>query len=106
MRGAVTQAGAIAAASALRYGRVLAEIQARYQSALMRALLEQAPLEQDGADQRALADDLRAWLREIGEAANQEARRLQAELDKLSELIAQITAAGTPTPSRQHRAKE
>ena len=40
MRGAVTQAGAIAAASALRYGRTLAEIQTRYQSALMRALLK------------------------------------------------------------------
>ena len=101
MRGAVTQAGAIAATSALRYGRTLAEIQTRYQSALMRALLEQ-----DGADQRALADDLRGWLREIGEAANQEARRLQSELDQLSELIAQIMAAGTPAPPRQHRAKE
>ena len=67
----------------------------------MRALLEQ-----DGADQRALADDLRGWLREIGEAANQEARRLQSELDQLSELIAQIVAAGTPAPPRQHRAKE
>ncbi len=101
MRGAVTQAGAIAATSALRYGRALAEIQTRYQSALMRALLEQ-----DGTDQRALADDLRGWLREIGEAANQEARRLQSELDQLSELIAQIMAAGTPAPPRQHRAKE
>ena len=102
MRGAVTQAGAIAATSALRYGRALAEIHTRHQSALMRALLEQ-----DGTDQRALADDLRGWLREIGEAANQEARRLQSEaLHPLSELIAQIMAAGTPAPPRQHRAKE
>ena len=106
MRGAVTQAGAIAAASALRYGRALAEIQTRYQAVLMRALLEQAPLEQGGADQRALADELRAWLREIGETANQEARRLQSELDRLSELVAQIIAVGTPAPPRQHRAKE
>ena len=101
MRGAVTQAGAIAAASALRYGRALAEIQARHQASLISALIEQ-----NGTDQRALGDDLRAWLREIGDAANQEARRLQSELDHLSELIAHIIAAGTPAPPRQHRAKE
>ena len=98
----MAQAGAIAAASALRYGSALAEIQSRYQSALMRALLDR-----EGGDQREVADDLRAWLREIGEAANQEARRLQADLDRLSELVAQITAADGPPPrARQHRAKE
>ena len=44
---------------------------------------------------------------QLGEAANQEARRLRdQELDQLSELIAQIVAAGTPAPPRQHRAKE
>jgi len=101
MSPAIAQAGMVAAASTLRYWRTLAELQARYQSSLMQAVADRA-MGQDGAaspaDSRVLADDLRAFLREVGDAAMQEARRLQQELEQVSESIAQVADQATPSP--------
>ena len=59
---------------------------------------------------RVLADGLRAFLREIGEAAAQEARRLQMELEQVGESIARAAGPAGPSPHpdyrRRHRVKE
>jgi hypothetical protein len=50
------------------------------------------------AGSRVLADELRAYLREVGDAAMQEARRLQHELEAVSESIAEVADQATPSP--------
>lgn len=101
---AMAEAGMIAATSTLRYWRALAEICARHQSSLMQATLDRATDRSAASptECRVLADELRAFLREIGEAATQEARRLQMELEQVGESIARAAAA-EPPPDRGHR---
>ena len=119
MSPAIAQAGIVAAASTMRYWRALAELQARYQSSLMQAVADRSKGQTAAApaDGRLLADELRAFLREIGDAAMQEARRLQHELEAVSESIAQAADQETPSPHfnpdhperphrRPHRVKE
>jgi hypothetical protein len=57
-----------------------------------------------------LADELRAFLREIGEAATQEARRLQMELEQVGEAVARAATPAKQPPHpdhrRRHRVKE
>ena len=94
---------------------VLAELHARYQGGLMRAVASRASGQAavPASECRELADELRAWLREIGDAATREARRLQAELDAIGEEIAEAADAATPAPTatgtdprpRRHRVK-
>jgi ElaB/YqjD/DUF883 family membrane-anchored ribosome-binding protein len=58
---------------------------------------------------RMLADEVRAFLREIGDAATQEARRLQQELEKLNESVARAVDQATPSQHqhrRRHEVKE
>ena len=101
MSPAIAQAGIVAAASTLRYWRTLAELQARYHSSLMQAVAERGTEQAAAAspaDSRLLADELRAFLREVGDAAMQEARRLQHELEQVSESIAQVADQATPSP--------
>jgi hypothetical protein len=119
MSPAIAQAGLVAAASTMRYWGALAELQARYQSSLMQAVADRSKGQTAAspADGRVLADELRAFLREVGDAAMQEARRLQHELEEVSESIAQVTDQVTPSPDyhpdhqerphrRPHRVKE
>jgi hypothetical protein len=106
---ALAEAGMIAAISAFRYGRALTEICARHQGSVVQAMLDRASGHAGPAatDSRVLVDDLRACLREIGEAASLEARRLQAELDQVSESLARVAAGDAPPPNpRPHRVKE
>jgi len=109
---AMAEAAMIAAASTLRYWRALAEICARRQSSLMQAAVDRATDRPavSPAECRVLADELRAFLREIGEAATQEARRLQIELEQVGEAVARSAApAGSPPHPdhrRRHRVKE
>jgi hypothetical protein len=101
MSPAIAQAGVVAAASTLRYWRTLAELQARYQSSLMQGVADRRTGQAAAAspaDSRVLADELRAFLREVGDAAMQEARRLQHELEQVSESIAQVADQATPSP--------
>jgi hypothetical protein len=86
----MAQTWLICATSTLRYWRDLADVYARYQQALMRSAAPPAtpqPLTPDSED-RVLADELRACLREIGDVAVQEARRLQTELERIGETVA------------------
>jgi hypothetical protein len=98
---ALTDAWRISATSALRYGQALMAVQLRYQAALLHAMSERA----NGrpAETLVLADDARAFLREIGDTAEREARRLHMELDQVSEALAQALAQATDPadPSRR-----
>jgi hypothetical protein len=100
MSPAIVQAGMVAAASTIRYWRALAGLQARYGSSLMQAVANRGTGQAAAspADCRLLADELRAFLREVGDAAMQEARRLQHELEQVSESIAQVADQVTPSP--------
>jgi hypothetical protein len=88
----------ICATSALRYWRDLTDVYARYQPALSRSAAPRStpqPLTPDSED-RVLADEVRACLREIGDVAMREARRLQTELERISEAVARGLEPGAP----------
>lgn len=114
MSPAMAQAWMVSVGSAFRYCRTLAEVHARYQGALVQAAVDRSSgqMAVPASECRVLADELRTWLREIGDAAMLEARRLQAELDVVGEQIARVADATTPTDSgvdpraRRHRVKE
>lgn len=113
MSPAVAEAGMIAAASTLRYWRALAEIHMRYQASLVQAVTDRATGQAIAppAECRIVADELRAFLREIGDAAMQEARRLQSELEVVGESVARTAEQAGPAPPqnghrRRHRVKE
>jgi len=106
---ALAEAAMIAAISAARYSRALAEICARHQGSVVQTMLDSARGRTASAttESRVLIDDLRACLREIGEAASLEARRLQAELDQVSESLARAAAGDAPPSNpRPYRVKE
>jgi hypothetical protein len=104
---AMAQACMVAAASTLRYWRALAELHGRHQASLMQAFADRATGHATASPEecRVLADGLRAFLREIGDAAEQEARRLQRELEEVSESIARTAdkATSPPQPLEQPR---
>jgi hypothetical protein len=110
---AIAQAWMVTAGSAVRYWQTLAEVHSRYQGALVQAAVDRASGQAAAppSGHRVLADELRAYLREIGDSAMLEGRRLQAELEGLGEQIADAADAATPTNSgfdprgRRHRVK-
>ena len=115
MTPAVAQAWMVATASTWRYWRALADIHARHQGSLTQAVVDRVTNQAAAspAECRVLADELRTYLREIGDAASLEARRLQAALELVGESIARATDQASPQAQRpgleyrrQHRAKE
>lgn len=85
----VMQMSIICATSTLRYWRGLGEVYARYQPALLRSAARAMPQPSMAeAEDRLLADELRACLRETGDVAEEEARRLQTELERIGEAVA------------------
>jgi len=115
MTPAVAQAWMVATASTLRYWRALADIHARHQGSLVQAMVDRVTNQAAAspAECRVLADELRTYLREIGDAASLEARRLQAALEQVGESIARAADQASPQAHqpgleyrRQYRAKE
>jgi hypothetical protein len=97
---ALMDAAAIASGSALRYGQRLTEVFARHQGALTSAA--SAHLSADGPSPeqaRAEVEELRSFLREVGQTALLEARRLDQELEHLGEAVAQ--SASEPDTKRR-----
>jgi hypothetical protein len=93
----------IGAASTLRYWRELLGIYGKHQPALMQRLAWRA-MTQSSAPQTEdllLVDTVRACLREIGDAAVQEARRLASELEQIAEAVAR--AVDEPGPAAAYR---
>ena len=99
---ALGEACMIGAASAMRYWSALAELGLRYEASLVQTVADQTTGRSvaSPADCRVYADELRAFLRGVGDVANLEARLLQRDLERVSETIAQ--AADQATPSHHH----
>jgi hypothetical protein len=76
--------------STLRYWRGLADVYGRHQGSLIEAAARRtmAPSPIAETEDRMLVDELRAFFREIGEVATQEARRLESELEQIGEALA------------------
>jgi hypothetical protein len=100
---AVIEAGTIASGSAMRYGQQLTEIFSRHQAALANgASARLSGTEIDAEAARAEAEEFRRVLREVGETALREARRLNHELDGLSERVARgFAPPGDPDYKRR-----
>jgi hypothetical protein len=80
----------------LRYSSAVAEALVRYEAGLARLApdLAREGLGASASDTRVLVDETRTLLRRVGDAASQEARRAQYELEKVGEAIACAAAAG------------
>ena len=79
--GFVGQTWMVAASSGLRYLARLAQMYGERQAGLWRALMS-GGLSLD--ERRVMIDELRAYVRDLGEVSLQEARLLQSELERLS----------------------
>ena len=90
---ALLQAGMVSTASSLRYWNALLSLMLRYDANVLQILSSHFTDNTGTTHQvdRVVADQLRALLREIGDTASKESRILQRDLEKVSELIAQIT---------------
>jgi hypothetical protein len=89
----------IGATSTLRYWRDLIRIYGKHQPALMQGLAQSSAAEPEDL---LLVDALRACLREIGDIAVQEARRLQTELEQIGEAAARaVDEPGAPAAYRR-----
>ena len=99
------QAALIAMMSGFRYWRRLAAVCDERLSSFARVGLGTAPgLSEE--ERRLLTDSLRGLARELGDAASQEARRFQAELDRLALGLATPPEAPVASvPRRYGRAK-
>jgi hypothetical protein len=86
----LAQASMVGAASALRYWRDLVAIYGKHEPALMQRLARPAMTQFSAPETEdlLLVDALRAFLREIGNVAVQEARRLETELEQIGEAAA------------------
>lgn len=101
----LAQAWMVAMLSGFRYWRRLAQLYdgraalfTQFVAAGMQNLAEQ--------EQRRLIEELRSLMREAGDAASQEARRFEAELDRLSLALAVAATGDTAAdPHRYARAK-
>jgi hypothetical protein len=100
----------IGTASTLRYWRDLVGIYVKHQPALMQSLARRAMTQSSTPETEdlLLVDPLRACLREIGEVAVQEARRLETELEQIGEAVARtVDEPSAPTTYRRRwRAKD
>jgi hypothetical protein len=86
----MVQTWIVCATSTLRYWRDLAEVHTSHQPALIRSVARRTMPQPSTpeAEDRLLADELRTCLREIGDVATQEARRLHTELERIGEAVA------------------
>jgi hypothetical protein len=94
----------IGAASTLRYWRDLAAIYSRHQPALVQSLAGRAMIQSSTPETEdlLLVDALRACLREIGDVAVREARRLETELAQIGEAVARaVDEPGAPAAYRR-----
>jgi hypothetical protein len=94
----LAEAAAIAMASYLRYGQSLTEIAGRRQWALMQAGAARITGQAASAPEECtvLVEEVRAYLREVGETASLEARRLERDLAQIGENLARIVVPSSP----------
>lgn len=97
----VAQAMMIGVGRSMSYWLSLAQILATHQARSIRAVAAPAGGGSVGSERLAIADELRAMLREVGDLTTREARVLQSQLDALSESLAQNLQQ--PDPAAPHR---
>jgi hypothetical protein len=109
---ALAEACMAGAESAMRYWGTLAELGLRYEATLVQTIADRATGRSAASPMecRVIADDLRAFLRGVGDAANREARLLQRNLERVGETIAEVADQATPSshphePRRRHEVK-
>jgi hypothetical protein len=95
----VAQAYLAAAVSGFRYWRRVAQTYGAHQSGILQSFLAGGGV--SGDERRALIEEIRAYLREVGDVSLQEARILQSELEKLSVEVAE--AGGAAAEPSNHR---
>ena len=102
---ALAQAYIVCAGSTVRYCGTVAELLIRHEASLLKAAADRVTGNnpEPAAECRIIADDLRAFLREVGEAAMGEARRLEHDLAIVGESIARTTDRATPSPRPHHQ---
>jgi hypothetical protein len=100
---ALAEAWMAGAASAMRYWGTLAELGLQYETSLAQAIAGRTTVGSAASPMecRVIADELRAFLRGLGDAANREARLLQLDLERIGEAIAEAADQATP-PSHPH----
>jgi uncharacterized membrane protein len=102
----VAQSYVIAATSGLRYLSRVAQTCGAHQTGILSSFMGPAAGRQfSEQDRRALAENIRACLREVGDVAQQEARILQAELEKVGEGLARAADEVETTPAHQRHWK-
>jgi hypothetical protein len=96
----LSQVALALAASGMRYWGRSAELWAKGMPVLVQGFAQMTTGQQDGGREacRTLLDELRAYVRELAELPAQEARRLQADLDR----IAGAWPSGAPPGGPQH----
>jgi hypothetical protein len=88
--------------SGARFWRGIAEVYGRHQATILGSMVDRAKDGQLSANQRLiLADDIRSYLRELGDVSLQEARHLQMQLAQIGERVARD--AETPDASSEYR---
>ena len=109
---ALAEACMVGAASAMRYWGTIAELGLRYEASLAQTIAEQTTGRSAAspAECRVRADELRAFLRGVADAANLEVRLLQLNLERVGEKIAEAADQATPPPHpferrRRHEVK-
>jgi hypothetical protein len=102
----VAQSYVIAASSGLRYLSRVAQTYGAHQAAVLSSLLGSgAGRHFSDAERRNLTENIRAYLREMGDIAQQEARILQVELEKVGEGLARAADESATTPPHQRHWK-
>ncbi len=103
MRPLMTQACLAGAASGVRYWRRIAETCASHQAGILKSLSANGIDSQlSEHERRELADDIRAYFRELGDVSAQEARAFQMQLERLAQAVADSTP-GSEQPAQQWR---
>jgi hypothetical protein len=109
---ALAEACLVGATSAMRYWGAIAQLGLRYQASLAQAVADRTTgrTAASPAECRIHADELRAFLRGVADAANLEARLLQLNLERVDEKIAEAADQATPSPHpfeprRRHEVK-
>ncbi len=101
----LAQACIAGAASAMRYWGAVAELGLRYEASLAQTIADRTTgrAAASPAESRVRADELRAFLRGVGDAAHREARLLQLDLERVGEKIAEAADQATPSPHPYER---
>ena len=99
------QACLVASVGGLRYWSKLAQTYGAHQAAIVQSLAASMNNSGGSEDQRVLTDELRAYLREVGDVSVQEARAFQSELEKLAAEVATAAASSDTSPDYRRRWK-